>query len=84
MPLNDLSPAALKAAMTGGTSSWGQWGSATEHGVYVEPANLGRRWRKCHCGCGKRATHRGAANGVTLSLGCELAMRRFARQFQRT
>ena len=30
---------------------------------------------KCRCGCGKRATHLGLANGVTLTGGCEQYVR---------
>jgi hypothetical protein len=81
MSINKLSPAALKAAMTTGTEGWGRWASATEHAVYVEPINLGRNWRKCPCGCGRRATHKAAANGVALALGCEMSVRRFAKAF---
>ena len=80
--LNELSPAALRAAMEGGIESWGTWGSATEHVLYVEPIGKTKNWRKCHCGCGKRATHRAAANGVTLALGCEINMRRFMKTMQ--
>lgn len=74
-----LSPAEFQAAMRGGTVEWGRWGSALEHVRYVEPIGKTRNWRKCHCGCGKRATHRGAANGVTLTVGCELSMRRWVK-----
>ncbi|MCE9565828.1 MAG: hypothetical protein K8U57_27705 [Planctomycetes bacterium] len=75
--LNGLSPAALAAAMKGGTSAWGQWGSATEHQLYIEPVAPKSR-RRCHCGCKRCATHRGMANGVTLNMGCELSMQRWA------
>ena len=63
--LKDLPPAALKAAMQGGIDVWGEWGSAEHHVRYaqkVRPASL----RRCRCGCGKRATHVGMANGVAL------------------
>lgn len=78
-----LSPPALKAAMSGNSEAWGQWASATEHTLYVEPINLGRNWRKCPCGCNKRATHKAAANGIALALGCELSVRRWVKQFAR-
>ncbi len=77
--LKSLSPQALRAAMMGGTEAWGEWGSSAHHSVYVEPVNLGRHWRKCRCGCGKRATHHVAANGVALLLGCEFKAHQFAR-----
>src|ERR1700743_92587 len=35
--------------------------------------------RRCHCGCKKRATHRGCGNGVTLVTGCQLYIRRWVR-----
>lgn len=76
--LSKLSPAALKAAMTGGTAEWGRWGSVEHHVLYTQPI-VGRRGRrKCYCGCGKRATHLGMANGVALAHGCEWSMRRWA------
>lgn len=78
--LNDLSPAALKAAMTTGVSGWGRWGSAERHALYVEPAIPAMRRRKCHCGCGGRISHMTAANGVGLFWGCELSAHRFAKE----
>lgn len=83
MVLNKLSPAALRAAMTTGTDEWGRWGSATEHSMYVEPVNFGRRWRLCRCGCRKRVTHAVFANGVALANGCELSIHRFIRKLKR-
>lgn len=76
--LNDLSPEALAAAMTGGTVAWGQRGSVDDHVLYVQPIRTRSR-RRCHCGCKKRATHLGMANGVALGSGCELSMRRWAK-----
>ncbi len=76
--LNELSPQALSAAMRGGMQAWGQWGSSVDHIRYAEPIS-GRRRRMCHCGCRKRSTHRGAANGITLMTGCELHVRRWVR-----
>lgn len=75
--LNELSAAALSAAMRGGTEGWGEWGSAEQHIRYVEPINPRRRIR-CHCGCKRRATHQGWANGISLIDGCELSIRRWA------
>lgn len=72
--LNKLSPAALKAAMQGGTESWGQWGSSAHHARYAEEH---KSRRKCYCGCGRRQTHLGMCNGVGLICGCELSVRRW-------
>ncbi len=80
--LKSLSPSALRAAMMSGTEAWGEWGSAEHHAIYVEPVNLGRRWRKCRCGCGNRVTHQVAANGVTLARGCEFGVWRAMRKLQ--
>ena len=76
--LNSLSPAALSAAMRGGAMAWGQLGSSIDHVRYVEPV-LSKSRRRCHCGCKRRATHLGMANGVCLTIGCELAMARWVR-----
>lgn len=77
--LRNLSPAALKAAMEGGTAQWGEWGSATHHVLYVEPAVPAMRRRKCRCGCGGKITHMAAANGVGLSWGCEMDTSRWVK-----
>ena len=76
--LNKISKAARSAAMRGGTSGWGQYGSDAEHIRYMESLPAKSR-RRCYCGCHKRATHRGMANGVALSIGCELSIRRWAK-----
>ena len=78
--LNKLSPAALSAAMRGGTDEWGQCGSIFDHIVYVEPQTArGGHYLKCRCGCGKKAKYRAMANGLCMSEGCELSMRRFCK-----
>ena len=77
--LASLSPAALAAAMRGGTEDWGQWGGADHHILYVEEAR-GITRRLCRCGCRKRITYRMASNGVTLAMGCEMHVRRIMRQ----
>ncbi len=73
--LAKLSPTALAAAMKGGTEGWGRWGSSRDHVRYCDPSQVPpRSRRKCQCGCGKRSTHHGCANGITLMTGCELAV----------
>lgn len=62
-------------------SNWGTWGNAFEHRRYMQalsPDSAARR-RLCRCGCRKRVTHLGMANGVALAFGCELSMRRWVR-----
>lgn len=76
--INKLPPAALSAAMRGGTAAWGQHGSSQAHIRYAHPVQPRSR-RRCHCGCGKRATHLGMANGVALVTGCELAIARWVK-----
>ena len=78
MDINKMPPAARSAAMRGGTDGWGQVGSAADHVRYALPV-LGRSRRRCSCGCGRRATHRGMANGVCLTTACELAIRRWVK-----
>lgn len=72
----DLKQQARAAAA--GQAEWGTWGS-TEHLRYVQPAPSTSR-RRCSCGCQQRATHVGCANGVALSMGCELSMHRWVKQ----
>jgi hypothetical protein len=74
--LNKLSRPALSAAMRGGTAAWGTFGSATEHIRYAEPI---KSRKKCLCGCGGKRTHAGMANGVCLTSGCELTIRRWVK-----
>lgn len=80
LDLNTLSPQALSAAMRGGTQAWGRIGSSERHVRYAEekPKKPGGQ-RKCHCGCGGRATHVGKANGMALASGCELTIKRWVR-----
>ncbi|PCI14294.1 MAG: hypothetical protein COB71_02905 [Thiotrichales bacterium] len=58
--------------------NFGQHGSAEDHKRYMEQV-ISQGRRRCHCGCTKRATHRGMANGVCLTIGCELYVRRWVR-----
>lgn len=76
--LDKLSPTERSAAMRGGTEGWGEHGSVSDHVRYAMPADSKSR-RRCHCGCKKRATHRGMANGVCLTMACELAIARWVR-----
>ena len=77
--LNKLSTPALSAALRGGTEEWGRLGSSIEHVRYADLAPSKSR-RRCYCGCKRRATHCGMANGVALTMGCELAMARWVRK----
>lgn len=78
--LSKLSKPALSAAMRGGTEGWGTYSSAADHVRYMEPKpTSGKGWRKCYCGCGRRATHRGMANGICLASGCEMSMMRWVK-----
>lgn len=38
-----------------------------------------RSRRRCWCGCKTRATHIGLANGLAMTRGCELFIRRWVR-----
>ena len=76
--LNSLSRKALSAAMRGGTDEWGRHGSAVDDVRYSELVASTSR-RRCFCGCKRRATHRGVANGVTLIEACELRIARWVR-----
>lgn len=79
--INKLSGPALKAAMRTGTVEWGRRASIYEHALYVEPQDARRgHYRKCCCGCGRRAKFRLMANGICMAEGCELSMHREAKQ----
>lgn len=65
-----------RLASTGG---WGEVGNASDP-RHVEPLSPRLRNRaRCFCGCGGKVTHAGKANGVALTSGCELSMRRWVR-----
>lgn len=55
------------------------WGCAMTHQRAAVPIADRRRGRRCSCGCRQRSTHMGAAGGVVLVQGCELAVRRWVR-----
>lgn len=78
MDISKLAPAERSAAMRGGTDGWGQIGSSVEHVRYAMPVKPTSR-RRCCCGCKRRATHLGMANGVCLTTACELAIRRWVK-----
>lgn len=75
--LGTLSPKARAAAMRGGTEGWGQVGSV-DMVRYSQPV-ASRSRSRCHCGCKRRATHIGMANGVGLTTACELAIQRWIK-----
>ena len=74
----NLPAAARSAAMRGGVNGWGIVASAAEHIRYAASVAPKSR-RRCHCGCKRRATHRGMANGVCLTTACEFAIRRWVK-----
>ena len=51
--------------------------------AFTDPRSIGkvpsRMRRRCHCGCKRRATHTGLANGIAMTHGCELYIRRWVR-----
>ncbi len=61
-----------------GTDSFGQWGSVDHHTLYTEPVEPRSR-RRCCCGCKRRATHRGMANGLAMMAGCEWSVAKWIR-----
>lgn len=78
--LSKLSPAALAAAMRGGTAEWGRRACVGEHIGYVEPQDARRgQYRKCRCGCAGKAKFRAMFNGICMYSGCELSVRRFVK-----
>lgn len=76
--LNQLSPAALKAAMQGGTEGWGQMGSVTVNVRYAEIITPKSR-KKCWCGCEGKRTHKGMSNGVCLTSACHMGILRWVK-----
>jgi hypothetical protein len=68
----------VKARLTS-PGDYGTHGSI-EHPNRFAQLITGRGGRaKCHCGCGKRKTHTGMANGVALMSGCEFAVARWVK-----
>lgn len=79
MTAEPMSPAEVRARLEGG-AGFGTYGSSQEHRRYTQllPGRFRNR-RKCHCGCGGKSSHMGMANGLGLTSGCELSMRRWVR-----
>ncbi|MEV6432612.1 hypothetical protein [Nocardia sp. NPDC051463] len=70
-------------ATAAGQTAYGRIGSVDDHIVDVLPINAHVRWwhrRRCFCGCGQWSTHSLVANGLAMSSGCEIQMRRFAKE----
>lgn len=76
--MSDETRGEVRARLSSPPGSWGQYGSSLDHVRYMKPV-LSTSRRRCHCGCGKRATYVGMANGVALTSGCEWSMRRWVR-----
>ena len=38
---------------------------------------------RCDCGCNRRATHMGTVNGMGMTSGCELSIRRWVKRYSR-
>ena len=53
----------------------------TDHLTVVRITRRGGR-RKCHCGCGRRATHYLAADGCNMGEGCEWSVWRRLRMLR--
>ena len=60
------------------------WGSVDHHKrvIIPHPETDGRKRRMCHCGCRKKDTHLGTCNGVGMTSGCELTVRRWVRDWK--
>jgi hypothetical protein len=67
-----------KARLAGKIAADGtRWGSADGNRAMVKAPARSRR--RCHCGCGSQATHTGLGDGLALTMGCELYIRRWVR-----
>ncbi len=78
MNIEKLSPQAKRAAMKSGVDSWGEYGCSSNHARYAQPISPRSR-RRCQCGCKRRETHVGMANGVALMGGCEMSVYRWVK-----
>lgn len=59
--------------------TWGAYGDADVHERYMDVYQFQHHRRLCGCGCKTKATHVGMCNGVALTQGCELSIRRWVR-----
>jgi hypothetical protein len=81
--MDDRTAAILKAEETRARAngliepSGTRYGSASGHRAMVKAPPRSRR--RCYCGCGKRATRTGLGDGLALTMGCELSIRRWVR-----
>lgn len=66
-------------AQAAGQTRWGKIGSADQLRYMTRMPGRYRNRSKCHCGCRGKASHSGAANGVTLVWGCELSTMRWVK-----
>lgn len=73
-----MDPKEVKARMTS-PGDYGRHGSILHSNRFSKPIEGRRGRRKCNCGCGKRSTHMGLANGVSLMRGCEFAVARWVK-----
>lgn len=64
-----------QAAAEASPGYWGKWG-ADSMKRYAQPVRPRSR-KRCHCGCKRRATHAGVANGVALMSGCQFSTGRW-------
>jgi hypothetical protein len=67
-------------ARLGSPGGWGQVADSTTMPRYAElmPGRYRNR-RRCDCGCEGKASHTGMVNGLGMTSGCELSIRRWAR-----
>lgn len=75
----------LKAQAVG-QPAWGVIADARTQQRYMKllPGRYRNR-RKCPCKCGGKCSHGGYVNGLAMTMGCELSMRRWVKHgFQPT
>ena len=72
-------PGEVRARLAHG-SAWGTYGSAADPYRYVKllPGRFRNR-RRSPCGCGGKASHVGMSNGLAMTSGCEMSMRRWMK-----
>lgn len=57
------------------------WANVDQHRRAIEPMPTPHRL-KCYCGCEGKATHRGTCNGISMTDGCELHVRRWMKNWR--